>query len=182
MTSQKTGGQEVMEITITADDFERMFQDVYYKHPDNNQTWKSFVGEMEVYDDATGDAHKPGLNWKYGYLIYGEWATVVLLREFLKSKEYRYEVAYSDGERDADGKLTSMPHIVLFTDYASPSVVQRDEVHAAVWRAWHELKENEPSPAKRIAHRLGLGAEQVAEVVFPIDRFGQWDASDEPDI
>ena len=51
---------------------------------------------------------------------------------------------------------------------------------AAVWREWNALPEEEPSPVKTIAARLGYAPADVAAVVYPPETFGAWEPGQEP--
>jgi hypothetical protein len=57
-----------------------------------------------------------------------------------------------------------------------------NETEQAVWRVWHLLSDDEPSPVKRIARSLGMEPADVAFIVFPAETFGRWDDSQEPDL
>lgn len=51
-----------------------------------------------------------------------------------------------------------------------------------VFYAWETLPEGHPSPVKKVARDLGMSAADVAEIIFPPEEFGQWDASQEPEL
>lgn len=51
----------------------------------------------------------------------------------------------------------------------------------AVWAEWNILVEDEPSPVKRIAAKLGMAPADVAFIVYPVETFGRWDDGQEPD-
>ena len=53
---------------------------------------------------------------------------------------------------------------------------------ADVWRTWNMLREDDPSPVKRIARDLQLPAADVARVVYPAETFGTWEPWQEPDL
>ena len=57
-----------------------------------------------------------------------------------------------------------------------------NETERAVWRKWHMLSRNEPSPVKRIARSLRMAPADVAFIVYPAETFGRWDDSQEPDL
>lgn len=52
----------------------------------------------------------------------------------------------------------------------------------AVWNAWKELPDEDPSPVKRIARNLNMEPVDVAFVVYPAEKFGRWADGDEPDL
>jgi hypothetical protein len=52
----------------------------------------------------------------------------------------------------------------------------------AVWAEWNTLPDDEPSPVKRIAATLGMEPADVAFIVYPVETFGRWDDSQEPDL
>ena len=51
-----------------------------------------------------------------------------------------------------------------------------------VWRVWHLLSDDEPSPVKRIARSLGMTPADVAFIVFPAETFGAWADDQEPEL
>jgi hypothetical protein len=51
-----------------------------------------------------------------------------------------------------------------------------------VWRVWGLLSDGDPSPVKHIARTLGMTPADVAFIVYPAERFGRWDDSQEPDL
>lgn len=51
-----------------------------------------------------------------------------------------------------------------------------------VWRVWHLLSDDEPSPVKRIARSLGMTPGDVAFIVFPAETFGAWADDQEPEL
>ncbi len=58
-------------------------------------------------------------------------------------------------------------------------------VEEIIWTEWNALDDEEPSPVKRIARKLGLSTAEVAAVVYPTSGeldFGLWDDRQEPDI
>jgi hypothetical protein len=64
----------------------------------------------------------------------------------------------------------------------TPPARPEDPVRAAVWQAFRQLDEDEPSPVKAIARSLDMTATDVAAIVFPADKFGAWEDSLEPDL
>lgn len=56
------------------------------------------------------------------------------------------------------------------------------ETERKVWAAWHEVADDEESPAKRIARDLGMAPADVAFIVFPAETFGAWADDQEPDV
>jgi hypothetical protein len=52
----------------------------------------------------------------------------------------------------------------------------------AVWAEWNTLPEDESSPVKRIAAKLGMATADVAFVVYPVETFGRWADDQEPDL
>jgi hypothetical protein len=50
----------------------------------------------------------------------------------------------------------------------------------AIWLEWNALDDDNASPVRTIAAKLGLTTAAVAAVVYPVDRFGAWDDGDEP--
>lgn len=52
----------------------------------------------------------------------------------------------------------------------------------AVWAEWNSLAEDEASPVKRIATRLGMTPADVAFIVYPVETFGRWADDQEPDL
>lgn len=52
----------------------------------------------------------------------------------------------------------------------------------AVWAEWGALPDDEPSPVKRIAAKLGMIPADVAFIVYPVETFGRWNDSQEPDL
>ena len=57
-----------------------------------------------------------------------------------------------------------------------------NETGRAVWRVWHLLSDDEPSPVKRIARSLGMTPADVAFIVYPAETFGRWADDQEPDL
>jgi len=53
---------------------------------------------------------------------------------------------------------------------------------SAVWDAWGAVADDEPSPVKRIARDLRMSTNDVAAIVYPVDKFSVWDDSQEPDL
>lgn len=53
---------------------------------------------------------------------------------------------------------------------------------SAVWDAWGTVADDEPSPVKRIARDLHMSTNDVAAIVYPVDKFSTWDDSQEPDL
>jgi hypothetical protein len=67
--------------------------------------------------------------------------------------------------------------------FAMAAEPEADPVRAAVWQAWEALSfSREPSPVKRVAASLSMSTADVAAIIFPPDRFGTWDDSQEPDL
>ena len=52
----------------------------------------------------------------------------------------------------------------------------------AVWAEWNALEEDERSPVKRIAQRLGMEPVDVSFIVYPAEHFGRWEDNQEPDL
>jgi hypothetical protein len=52
----------------------------------------------------------------------------------------------------------------------------------AVWAAWNETDDDDPSPVKRIAQKLGMEPADVAFIVYPAETFGRWGDDHEPDL
>jgi hypothetical protein len=57
-----------------------------------------------------------------------------------------------------------------------------NDTERRVWAAWNRLPDGEPSPVKRVARDLGMPPVHVAFIVYPAERFGRWDDSQEPDL
>jgi hypothetical protein len=59
---------------------------------------------------------------------------------------------------------------------------KRQQFEAAVWAEWDEVNEWHPSPVKEIARRLRVKTQDVATLVYPVDKFGPWFDHREPDL
>lgn len=58
-------------------------------------------------------------------------------------------------------------------------------VEEIIWAEWNAIADDDPSPVKRIARKLGLTTAEVAAVVYPTTGqydFGQWNDNQEPDL
>jgi hypothetical protein len=51
-----------------------------------------------------------------------------------------------------------------------------------VWKAWNALPEDHPAPVKAIARQLDMIPADVAFIVYPVETFGRWEDSQEPDL
>jgi hypothetical protein len=51
-----------------------------------------------------------------------------------------------------------------------------------VWRIWGLLSDDDPSPVKHIARVLSMTPADVAFIVYPVEQFGRWEDSQEPDL
>ncbi|MEV6219884.1 hypothetical protein [Nocardia sp. NPDC051833] len=93
------------------------------------------------------------------------------------------EIEFADGQMPAEPTpellLSMLDQLagILRGKMAEPTGVEQ-----AVWAAWGEIEDNDPAPVKRIARQLGMTAADVAFVVYPVEEFGRWDDSQEPDL
>lgn len=75
----------------------------------------------------------------------------------------------------------------IYTEHYSDGfwevVVQRSRVlrTITVWAEWKTLPDDSPAPVKEIARRLAMTPADVAAIVYPPDKFGAWDDSQEPE-
>lgn len=51
-----------------------------------------------------------------------------------------------------------------------------------IWAVWNALPDDQPSPVRTIAARLGLEPDAVAFVVYGHGQFGSWSEEDEPPL
>jgi|HubBroStandDraft_6_1064221.scaffolds.fasta_scaffold354450_2 hypothetical protein len=51
-----------------------------------------------------------------------------------------------------------------------------------VWGEWHSLADDNPSPVKTVARKLGLDPADVAAIVYQPETFGAWEDDQEPDL
>lgn len=58
----------------------------------------------------------------------------------------------------------------------------KNATETAVWAAWNALEEHDESPVKRIARQLNMEPVDVSFIVYPAERFGRWEDSQEPDL
>jgi hypothetical protein len=67
--------------------------------------------------------------------------------------------------------------LIIVKTSGEPNATER-----AVWAEWNALPEDDPSPVKRIAKKLGMEPVDVAFVVYPAEAFGRWEDDHEPDL
>lgn len=57
-----------------------------------------------------------------------------------------------------------------------------NDTERQVWGLWNQLGDDEPSPVKRIARALHMTPADVAFIVYPAEKCGRWEDSQEPDL
>jgi hypothetical protein len=182
--------------------FDHLTETEINRLPTSQMAWGGFIADGDYVEkqegrfEPVGDNDEPldarwengGVAWLSGiasallYLAHvrSTGAEAVLLFDLASLPEEPLDYPSAEGNEYAVVTLGYKYHEQMLEDFKR-SRENRHPRYTEVWAAWNALPDVHPSPVKTIARDLGMGLQEVADIVFPAPTF-TWEPDDEPDL